>query len=96
MPPPAQQPNSPRRQNKLRDRLLEEKNQEQQLISRNAQYKKYLESVVQENDEEYEGEVENLLNRHSTLQQGNAELQHSDVEAAPPRSRAALSRGGCR
>jgi chromosome segregation ATPase len=66
--------------NKLRDRLIEEKNAEMRVISQNSQYKKYLESVVAENEEEYEGEIENVLNRHQTLEQGNLELQAQDVQ----------------
>lgn len=81
-------------QNRLRDRLLEEKNQEMKIIAQNAQYKKYLESVVQENEEEYEGEIENLLNRHQTLEQGNIELQNhnAQVNARLDRRREELAR----
>merc|ERR1719359_2302203 len=54
--------------------------EEEKIIAQNSQFKKYLESVVQDNDEDFKGEIENLLNRHNTLKGGNAELQQQDVE----------------
>jgi chromosome segregation ATPase len=63
-----------------REKLLEEKNQEVKIIAHNSQYKKYLESVVHVYEEEYDGDIEKLLHRHNTLQNGNAELQYHDVE----------------
>merc|ERR1712230_205672 len=53
---------------------------EEKIIAQNSQFKKYLESVVNENEEDFKGEIENLLNRHNTLKGGNAELQQQDVE----------------
>ena len=49
-------------------------------FSRSENCSRYLESVVAENEEEYEGEIENVLNRHQTLEQGNLELQGQDVQ----------------
>ena len=49
-------------------------------FSRSEECDRYLESVVAENEEEYEGEIENVLNRHQTLEQGNLELQHQDIK----------------
>jgi chromosome segregation ATPase len=64
----------------LREKYKEEKNMEEKIINANSQFKKYLESVVQENEEDFKNEIENLLNRHNTLKGGNAELQQQDVE----------------
>merc|ERR1719261_478817 len=64
----------------LREKYMEEKIMEEKIIAQNSQFKKYLESVVQENEEDFKGEIENLLNRHNTLKGGNAELQQQDVE----------------
>merc|ERR1719327_714982 len=64
----------------LKEKYTEEKIMEEKIIAQNSQFKKYLESVVQENEEDFKGEIENLLNRHNTLKGGNAELQQQDVE----------------
>merc|ERR1719235_1189217 len=64
----------------LREKYNDEKLVEEKTIAQNSQFKKYLESVVQENEEDFKGEIENLLNRHNTLKGGNAELQQQDVE----------------
>eukprot|EP00928_Gymnodinium_smaydae_P083364 TRINITY_DN66603_c0_g1_i1.p1 TRINITY_DN66603_c0_g1~~TRINITY_DN66603_c0_g1_i1.p1 ORF type:complete len:454 (+),score=148.80 TRINITY_DN66603_c0_g1_i1:46-1362(+) len=47
---------------------------EQKKIAQTAQYKRFLEAVVQHADPEYEGDIENLMNRHRTLEAGNREL----------------------
>merc|ERR1719333_701257 len=64
----------------LKEKYMEEKIMEEKIIAQNSQFKKYLESVVQENEEDFKGEIENLLNRHNTLKGGNAELQQQYVE----------------
>jgi hypothetical protein len=65
-----------------RDKYMEEKIIEEKIIAQNSQFKKYLDSVVScpGYEEDFKGEIENLLNRHNTLKGGNAELQQQDVE----------------
>jgi len=47
-------------------------------IERMAAHKKFLEAVVQDGEEEFEGDVEVLINRHKTLQAGNQELHQTN------------------
>jgi hypothetical protein len=49
-------------------------------ISQNSLYKKYLEAVVQEYEEDFEGDIENLINRHKTLEAGNTELHQANQQ----------------
>jgi len=49
-------------------------------ISQNSLYKKYLEAVVQEFEEDFEGDIENLINRHKTLEAGNTELHQANQQ----------------
>jgi len=53
---------------------------EQKRIARTAQYKRFLEAVVQQANPEYEGDIENLMNRHNTLEAGNLELHHTNTD----------------
>jgi len=52
----------------------------QKKIAQTSQYRKYLERVVKECEEDFEGDVEVLMNRHSTLDAGNKELHHSNED----------------
>lgn len=47
---------------------------EQKKISRTEKYKRYLEEVVAECKDEFEGDIEVLMNRYVTLRQGHEEL----------------------
>mmetsp|Transcript_59467 Transcript_59467/g.159265 ORF Transcript_59467/g.159265 Transcript_59467/m.159265 type:complete len:433 (-) Transcript_59467:108-1406(-) len=51
---------------------------EQKKIAQMAQYKKFLAAVVQECEEDFEGDIEVLMNRHSTLEAGNQELHQAN------------------
>jgi len=53
---------------------------EQKKISRTSQYKKFLEAVVHECEEDFEGDIENLMNRHNTLEAGNQELHQMNTD----------------
>lgn len=55
---------------------------EQRKIRQTSQYKEFLEAVVQECDEDFEGDIELLMNRHSTLEQGNIELHRANGEVS--------------
>mmetsp|Transcript_49611 Transcript_49611/g.106227 ORF Transcript_49611/g.106227 Transcript_49611/m.106227 type:complete len:468 (+) Transcript_49611:53-1456(+) len=63
------------------------KSTEQKKIERTSQYKRFLEVVVQECEEDFEGDIENLMNRHNTLEAGNAELHQANAELTSRLSR---------
>lgn len=52
----------------------------QKKIGQTSQYRKYLERVVQECEEDFEGDVEVLMSRHGTLEAGNIELHQSNED----------------
>jgi len=53
---------------------------ESQKIARTSQYKSFLEHVVQECQEEFEGDIEVLINRHATLEAGSQELNQANED----------------
>jgi len=53
---------------------------EQKKIDRTARYRRFLEMVVQECEEDFEGDIEILMNRHNTLEAGNRELHQSNAQ----------------
>lgn len=55
-------------------------NEEVSTISRMSQYKEFLEATVQECDDDFDGDVDALINRHHTLASGNQELHATNVE----------------
>lgn len=67
--------------------LTEEQNEQelarkidQQKIQQISKYKRFLEEVVQCGEEDFEGDIEVLINRYATLEAGQEELQKSDQE----------------
>merc|ERR1711998_76119 len=56
------------------EELQGEKDAEMKRIQQNSRYKRYLDAVVQQYEEDFEGDVENLIQRHVTLEAGNDEL----------------------
>lgn len=54
------------------------KDVEMRKIAQNSHFKRYLDSVVQQFDEDFEGDIENLIQRHQTLEQGNEELHKAN------------------
>lgn len=55
------------------------KEMEARKIMQTARYRHYLEAVVKECEEEFEGDIETLMNRHRTLEAGNKELHETNV-----------------
>eukprot|EP00929_Paragymnodinium_shiwhaense_P013647 TRINITY_DN121499_c0_g1_i1.p1 TRINITY_DN121499_c0_g1~~TRINITY_DN121499_c0_g1_i1.p1 ORF type:complete len:505 (+),score=145.14 TRINITY_DN121499_c0_g1_i1:132-1517(+) len=53
---------------------------EQKKISQTSQYKRFLEAVVHECEDDFEGDIENLMSRHVTLEAGNKELHQTNAE----------------
>lgn len=49
-------------------------------IKQNAHIKHFLDSTVKVYEEEFDGEVENLMNRYLTLESGNTELSEANSE----------------
>lgn len=56
----------------------ERKEVEVRRIQQNSHFKRYLDSVVFQFDEDFEGDIENLMNRHLTLEAGNEELHNAN------------------
>jgi len=53
---------------------------EQKKIAQLERYKKFLAAVVQDCEEDFEGDIEVLMNRHSTLEAGNRELHEANAK----------------
>jgi len=51
---------------------------EQKKIAQLSKYKQFLAAVVQECEEDFEGDIEVLMNRHNTLEAGNRELHQAN------------------
>eukprot|EP00400_MALV-I_sp_L67-5_P000806 gene806-983_t len=64
-------------QNQLRE-LDEERERAEKTIADNEHIKHFLESTVKEYEEEFDGDVENLINRWKTLVSGNKELSDAN------------------
>jgi len=56
------------------------KSLEMKKIALTSQYKSFLEAVVQECEEDFEGDIEVLMNRHRTLEAGNQELHQENSD----------------
>jgi chromosome segregation ATPase len=53
------------------------KENEKKKIAKTLHYKKFLDAVVNDYWEDFQGDIENLMNRHKTLEAGNAELHQT-------------------